>query len=80
MSASGPDVDEKRILEEQRVIAVKTSSEVAALLQCTDRSVRRACGQGRLRATKTGRQWLIRENDLDTYRFGKTPHGPHQPA
>lgn len=70
MSVSGPKSDETGIIEVQGV-TWQTCSEVAALLQCTERSVRRACEQGRLPAKKTGRQWLIREDHLDTYRFGK---------
>lgn len=46
-------------------------AEVAALLQCTGRTVRRACEAGRLPARKVGRQWLVSETALDTYRFGK---------
>lgn len=70
LSVNGP------VFEEMGSIGVKgvtwqTCSEVAALLQCTERSVRRACEQGRLPALKKGRQWLIREDHLDTYRFGK---------
>jgi excisionase family DNA binding protein len=70
VSVSGPESDETRIIRVQGV-SWRTCSEVAALLQCTERSVRRACEQGRLPAKKTGRQWLIREDHLDTYRFGK---------
>ncbi|TDF86884.1 helix-turn-helix domain-containing protein [Arthrobacter terricola] len=50
----------------------KTSAEAASLLQCTERSVRRACEQGRLSASKLGRQWLISPEALNDYRFGKT--------
>lgn len=64
------------VFEESVTVGVQgeswlTCSEVAALLQCTERSVRRACEQGRLPALKKGRQWLIHEDHLDTYRFGK---------
>lgn len=51
-------------------------SDAAALLECSPRSVRKACEQGRLPATKTGRQWLITKDALDTYRFtSRRQHG-----
>ena len=46
-----------------------TPQEAAALLQCTDRQVRRLCEQGKLPARKLGQHWLIAEPDLDKYRF-----------
>jgi excisionase family DNA binding protein len=49
-----------------------TSSEAAHLLECTDRAVRKACKEQRLVGRKVGRQWLIRADALDNYRFGKT--------
>ena len=44
-----------------------TTTEVAERLKRTDHSVRRLCFDGKLRATKDGRQWLVAEEDLDDY-------------
>lgn len=73
-SDHGSDGGEKRIMGIQPG-SWMGSKEAAALLQCTDRAIRLACEQGRLPAQMISRHWLILESDLDTYRFGKTPHG-----
>jgi excisionase family DNA binding protein len=44
-----------------------TTEEVAARLHRSEPSVRRLCFDGKLRATKDGRQWLVLEEDLDEY-------------
>jgi excisionase family DNA binding protein len=49
-----------------------TSSQAAKLLECTERTVRRALQEGRLPGWKSGpRQWLIHQQDLDNFRHGK---------
>lgn len=78
-SGSGSDIAEKRTMITQDGNWMD-SKEAAALLDCTDRAIRLACGQGRLYARKTGRQWMIHEKDLDTYRFGTTSHGKQHPG
>ncbi|XAS66548.1 helix-turn-helix domain-containing protein [Micrococcaceae bacterium Sec5.7] len=70
VSVNGPSIGEMGIIEVHSKYW-KSSAEAAGLLQCTERSVRRACVAGKLPARKVGRQWLISEEDLDTYRFGK---------
>lgn len=47
------------------------SAHAAEQLGCTDRAIRRALQEGRLRGRKLGREWLISQHDLDEYRFGK---------
>ncbi|MCX8454673.1 helix-turn-helix domain-containing protein [Paenarthrobacter ureafaciens] len=49
-----------------------TALEAADLLGCTDRAIRKACTEGRLRAVKFGKTWLIDAQDLDRHRFGTT--------
>ncbi|GAA4040974.1 hypothetical protein GCM10023063_28370 [Arthrobacter methylotrophus] len=68
-SANGTVFGEKRTMESMKGGSWLTCREAAALLQCTDRAIRKACGQGRLSALKHGSQWLIAEADLDRYRF-----------
>ena len=48
-----------------------TSARVAEVLECTDRTVRRAFEAGRLRGRKLGHEWVTTRADLDEYRFGK---------
>ncbi|WP_227878728.1 helix-turn-helix domain-containing protein [Arthrobacter dokdonensis] len=55
---------------EVSVKGLLTPREIAALLHCSERQVRRLCEQGKLPAQKIGQHWLISETeDLDTYRF-----------
>lgn len=70
-SANGTDFGEKRIMDSIQGGSWVTCREAAALLQCTDRAIRKACGQGRLPATKHGITWFINVQDLDRYRFGE---------
>lgn len=50
----------------------------AARLGCSPRTLRKAIGERRLRATKVGRDWLITLPDLNSYRFRKgRHHGAH---
>lgn len=49
-----------------------TPAQAAKVLECTERTVRRALAEGRLLGWKLGaRQWLIRHKDLDDFRFGR---------
>jgi excisionase family DNA binding protein len=53
-----------------------TSSQAASILECTERTVRRALQEGRLSGWKSGpRQWLITHQELENFRFGKRNHG-----
>ncbi|WP_157929194.1 helix-turn-helix domain-containing protein [Mycobacteroides abscessus] len=45
-----------------------TTTEAAVELGKTDRCVRRWCEQGRLKACKHGRVWLVRRVDVETLR------------
>lgn len=45
-----------------------TTTEAAVELGKTDRCVRRWCEQGRLKARKHGRTWLVRRVDVETLR------------
>ncbi|GAB3048713.1 hypothetical protein GCM10027053_03830 [Intrasporangium mesophilum] len=45
-----------------------TSSEVADDLRTSARQVTILCARGDLRATKSGRQWLVDEADLQAYK------------
>lgn len=45
-----------------------TTGEAAAILGVTPGAVRQAIARGRLEATKTGRDWLIRPQALEAYR------------
>lgn len=47
------------------------SGQVAELLGCTERSVRKMCASGRLPASKSGVTWLIAPADLETFRHNK---------
>ena len=44
-----------------------TTDQVAERLHRSEHSVRRMCFDGKIRATKDGRQWLILEDDLADY-------------
>ena len=41
-----------------------TPAQAAARLGCTEQWVRSLCKQGRIKATKLGRDWQIAETDL----------------
>lgn len=47
--------------------ALLKTSEVAALLSCTDREVRNLCESGAIRAGKLGTSWRVHPDDLDAY-------------
>lgn len=44
-----------------------TSAETAERLRTTARQVTILCARGDLRATKSGRQWLVAEDDITAY-------------
>lgn len=44
-----------------------TTTDVALRLHTTKRQVTILCARGELRGSKTGRQWLISEDDLQTF-------------
>jgi excisionase family DNA binding protein len=69
-SANGTEFGEKRTMDSIQGGSWVTCREAAALLQCTDRAIRKACGQGRIPATKRGTTWFISVQDLDRHRFG----------
>ena len=50
------------------LLSVATS---AARAERSERAIRKACSERRLRAKKSGRDWQIAEEDLDDYRFGR---------
>lgn len=52
-------------------VPLVTAGQAAERLGCTARAITKAIGNGTLLGRKVGHQWLIREQDLDTYRFGK---------
>jgi excisionase family DNA binding protein len=55
---------------------ILTPMQAAQILECTERTVRRALAEGRLPGWKSGaRQWLIRSKDLDDFRFGRGNDG-----
>lgn len=68
MSARGRDYNSFGIIRESDK-GFLTPREIAVLLHCSERQVRRLCEQGKLPAQKLGQHWLIAESDLDTYRF-----------
>lgn len=47
--------------------ACLTTDEVATRLRTSRRQVTILCAEGKLRASKSGRQWLIAEADLQDY-------------
>jgi excisionase family DNA binding protein len=73
-SASGPASRESANVEaspqggSQRML---TSGEAARIYGCDERHIRRLCRSGRLPAVRVGRQWTIRPEDLDEFRFSR---------
>lgn len=49
-----------------------TTGTAAERLGCSTRAVRKAIAEHRLTATRLGRAWMIRTEDLDNYRFRRT--------
>lgn len=45
-----------------------TTSQAAAALGITPRAVQQAITRGKLKATKAGRDWLIKTRDVEAYR------------
>lgn len=57
-----------RLVSTDELLSVRTA---AARLQCSERAITKALSEHRLAGTKAGgREWLIRAEDLDQYRFG----------
>jgi excisionase family DNA binding protein len=52
-------------------VPLVTAGQAAERLGCTARAITKAIENGKLLGRKVGHQWLIREQDFDTYRFGK---------
>ena len=51
-----------------------TTQEAAMVLNLkSDSTIRRAVLEGRLKATKRGRDWYIRSEDLEAYRVRHNP-------
>lgn len=48
-----------------------TTGTAAERLGCSTRAVRKAIAEHRLTATRLGRAWMIRTEDLDRYRYRK---------
>lgn len=44
-----------------------TSAETAEKLRTTAKQVTILCARGELRGSKSGRQWLVAEEDIDAY-------------
>ncbi len=49
-----------------------TVSQAANRMGCSPQAIRKACGEGRLKADRVGRDWVIRLDELNTYRYGGT--------
>lgn len=49
-----------------------TTEQVAERLHRSEPSVRRLCFEGKLRATKDGKRWLVLEDDLADYLNAKS--------
>ena len=71
-SAVGTKMPESGIIGNRSDAFRLTTLEAAHLLGCTDRAIRKACTEGRLRAVKLGNAWLIDAQDLDRHRFSTT--------
>lgn len=52
-------------------VPLVTAGQAAERLGCTARAITKAIENRKLLGRKVGHQWLIRVQDLDTYRFGK---------
>lgn len=62
-----------------------TISDVAELVQCSSKTVKRAIDAGHLRAAQLAKRgtWRIRSEDVDAWielRSTRTPTPPHEPA
>lgn len=44
-----------------------TTKEVGERLKISSLTIRRMCHDGRIPAAKIGRQWIVRESDLNAY-------------
>jgi len=53
-----------------------TTTQAAEMLNVTQRMIRAYCQDGRLKATKVGRDWLIEESDLDQLKRRKYQKKP----
>jgi excisionase family DNA binding protein len=49
-----------------------TTAEAAGIARITDRAIRQAIADGRLPATRSGRNWRIARVDLEQYRAART--------
>lgn len=68
MSARGHGSDEGRTMGSSQDAEMLTASEAALVFGSDARTIRRLCQQGRLVATKRGRDWVIRSRDLAAFR------------
>lgn len=73
-SAHGTTVEDRRNL----VVGIISVREAASRLGCSARAIRQRIAGGRLAATKPGRDWLIREDDFEKYRFERRHHEQHR--
>jgi excisionase family DNA binding protein len=57
-----------------------TTTEAARYFGTSAQAVRKLIQRGRLRATKHGRDWLIRAEDAASWRDGRVTHGRRRRA
>ncbi|MFF2387836.1 helix-turn-helix domain-containing protein [Agromyces sp. NPDC058104] len=67
-SARGTTIGQGRSIE----VELLTVPQAAERSGRTPRAIRKACEEQRLQAEKAGRDWVIRSDDLDDYRYGGT--------
>jgi excisionase family DNA binding protein len=52
-----------------------TTKQAAAVLGIAARTVKDYCYDGKLKAAKVGRDWLIAEQDLEQFKASRRPRG-----
>jgi len=52
---------------------ILTTKQAAARLHCSDSRIRQLILEGKLPATKLGRDWIITTKNLDLFWLGKLP-------
>lgn len=78
-SDNGSEQPHLEKLESSQILSVGDAAEI---LECEPRTVRLALQEGRIPGSRIGaRNWIIRKQDLDAYRFGRSnrPAEPDTP-